>query len=378
MKPRTSTIDEFDQDAYLDDGSPNPNIIRYGNETYYKTHDGRLVKINPKALNVRREVDQLGPHDAYISKYDAAGKFKHDSSAARRNPHKKNQQVYFADELPYNGNESLASIDNVRIPSGVVTIVRNSNGDLVYYDAKGNIINVKSPNSKQNRQKNQSRTKLNDTNYSMDGTTFMDSGYNTTINNASQMRSQRQTPISNLHPLYSDPSNSDIAHDDTHFASTSQYYDPNRQYTNLNVNNAHFNRANISTEPVSYIGNRYTNDTPLYSQSVLTPQQQQQQQQQQHQTLYTPSSVVNQQYPLNVIDQNTITNGFVATPYLKHKQKLILQQQQQQQQQAQTNLYKSIPNQVNMINGKPVQNIKTTTPVSTLANNNNPSIQSVK
>ena len=148
----------------------NPNIVRYGTDTFYKTSDGRLIKLKT-------------PFESKSAIYGDDEEFI--SNENRRNI--KKNQVYFADEVAYNGNESLKSIENVRIPSGVVTIVRNSNGNLVYYDKKGDVIDVKTASNKY-------FSKHDD---SLDGAAFLqDSGYNTTINASS--RSQRNTPLSHL------------------------------------------------------------------------------------------------------------------------------------------------------------------------------------
>ena len=339
--PGSSTLNEIHNEDIF---SPNNdvNLVHYGNDKFYKTLDGRLIKITPKE----------GNNEEYTSSYNA-GKFKNDN---RKSTNFKKNQVYFADEIPYNGNESLQSIDNIRIPSGCVTIVRNANGDLVYYNSKGNIIDVKSPlnnNTQLNRRKNRFNSKIlqNDSNYSLDGTTFIDSGYNTTLNASSQIKSQRQTPISHLHPESYQNNQQSLINEAISSSSTSKHYDSNnipngminmsssrqQQYPNLNN---HDNRGYVPTSissPTLHTSSR-SNQIPL------------------EQTMHnTRMATLNHHQPLNVIDQNRV-NGGVYPSYFETSKNYVNQKAQQKRNLLQQPRYKQT--QSNIINDNPIEYIQ--------------------
>lgn len=355
VRSRTDAIDEYNYNpGYYDYESPAAGSLQYNNELYYKTPDGRLVRINKP--NSKAKYRQQSSHDTdrrlrdsrdrhaspsaydsvYMSDY-AAGKLNN----AKRNASKKNQ-VHFADKVAYNADDSLASIDNVRIPHGAVTIVRGVHGELVYYDANGKIIDIKrGPSSHGVRKYNNSsvtRTKFDDySNSSFDGNTFIDSGYNTTMN-ASLLRSQRQTPVPSSiyypqshqnelltaatldHPshhnvlsstvrdtsLLNGVTNNNIPYMMTHTSGDRHHHHHRSNVTsavNAVNNNSHPNRIHVSSTTTATPPSVHrTIPAPLYTQSVIIPQHQQQPQ------TRPPSSLL-QPYPLTTVDQNTLMNS---------------------------------------------------------------------
>jgi hypothetical protein len=181
----------------------------------------------------------------------------------------------------------------------------------------------------------------------LDGTTFIDSGYNTTLNASSQIKSQRQTPLSHLHesyqnnqPIINDPIlSSAIRHHDANNINQTNPYNrtihnsnSSRQYPNLNVDdNRNYVPTSISS-PTLYT----SSGIPNYNLSNKIPEQ----------TIYNS--------PLNVIDQNRI-NGvpshYTTSKNYKSQQKQHLLQQQRYKQ-----------NQSNIINDNQIEYIQTQVP----------------
>lgn len=246
---------------------------------YYKSDEGRVHRI-------RRE----DPRKARSS-LTRSNPALHELSNRPRN------QVYFEDDVRFNGNESLASIHNVRIPSGAVSVVRASNGDLLYFDANKKLMDVQAPKRSLKREaKTRYGTRFDD---SAD-LTLMDSGYNTTThNNSSKYASSRGGKMrkSRSSTLYN--ANEFDLHEDRVYEAPSPAYHrlqmANGANPYLSVNETYIPSSvgNIYMAPGS---NPYRTRPVQSSINGVYPQQHHQ----------PPQS---QPYPLSVIDSNVI-NGY--------------------------------------------------------------------